>query len=134
VFLLIEVSINGGSTWITAASSYSYIAQVFEVTNAGEKNDSAGDTALRLTADGTGNGVGNAATKTLCGLVHLYTPDNTTYHNRFTWDLTYVSAGGRIQRVVGGGAYLGTSAVNALRFRFSSGNFADGNIVQHKLF
>jgi hypothetical protein len=134
VFLLIEVSINGGSTWVTAASSYTYIAQVFEVTNAGEKNDSAGDTALRLTADGVGNGVGNAAIKTLCGLVHLYTPDNTTYHKRFTWDLTYISAGGRAQRVVGGGTYLGTSAVNALRFRFSSGNFADGNIVQHKLF
>lgn len=134
VVLTLEVSNNNGSTWVTAANSYSYVNQVDEAAGAGEKNDIAGDVRLELTGDNAGNGVGNGATETLSGIVYLFTTDNSAHHKRFIWDLTYVSANGRIQRVTGAGAYLGTSAVNAVRFRFSSGNFADGFITLHKLF
>jgi hypothetical protein len=134
VMLLLEVSTNNGSTWVTAANSYTYVNQVDEAGAAGEKNDIAGDTRIELTGDTAGNMVGNLSTEALCGFVTLFTPDNTAHYKRFLWDLVYTSASGRLQRVVGSGMYLGTSAVNAVRFRFSTGNFSDGYISVHKLF
>jgi len=73
---------------------------------------------------------GNGADESGSGLLTLFNPASTTYVKHFLSDYTYVhQADLAINQIVAGYGNT-TSAVNAVRFQMSSGNF-DGTILMY---
>jgi hypothetical protein len=72
-------------------------------------------------------GIGNSAYKSVCGIVRLFDPSETTYYKKIS-----ILAGGEVNATDGMAAQLtyssraSTSVVNALQFYMSSGNIAAG--------
>ena len=62
------------------------------------------------------------------GTLQLYNPSSTTYVKHFIADMQGVANGGNSSRVFIAGYGNTTSAINAIRFQFSSGNIDDGVI------
>jgi hypothetical protein len=71
--------------------------------------------------------VGNGADKSVSGSLTLFNPASTTYVKHFISDTNQVGGSDYSARVLMAGYGNTTSAVNAIRFQFDSGNF-DGTI------
>lgn len=116
-------STNGGSTYDTSAL---YVASVLEFNSTGSATvgQAIGSptTALWLTASGN---VQTTSTYGVVGHLRLYSPGSAN-HKLLTGELLYNAT--VLQRIVLGGEYQSTTAVNAIRFLFSSGNIASGTI------
>jgi hypothetical protein len=86
--------------------------------------DLAQSTSFQNLTEGTGNG----ADESLSGLISLFNPSSTTYVKHFISDSNgYKDANYSVRSLVAGYGNT-TSAINAVRFQMSSGNF-DGTIL-----
>jgi hypothetical protein len=83
-------------------------------------------TSFQLLTEGTGSG----ADESVSGLMSLFNPSSTTYVKHFIADSNgYKDADYSVRSLVAGYGNT-TSAINALRFQMSSGNF-DGTILMY---
>ena len=73
-------------------------------------------------------GTGNGADENLGGSLTLFNPSSTTYVKHFIGTSSGYYSGGQEQGYVAGYANT-TSAVNAIQFKYASGNIADGTIA-----
>jgi hypothetical protein len=71
----------------------------------------------------------NDADSNSAGTLQLFNPSSTTYVKHFIADMQGVANNGNSSRVFIGGYGNTTSAINAIKFQFSSGNIADGTIA-----
>lgn len=75
-----------------------------------------------------GNNVANDANYGVCGQLRLFSPQSTSVYKRVLGYLNAKDGGGTFTNFVQSGVYQSTTAVNAFRFLFSSGNIASGTI------
>ena len=125
--LFFNVSIDGGANWKTD-TAYKY---VFEETYTGVT--SGGSAFSGTNAFGTiDNGTSNSATNGgMCGIMRVINPANASGHKRFLVDVgTSYTSGSLLQsHMFGFTAYTGvTSAINAIKFAYASGNITSGSI------
>ena len=130
VSLFMRFSTDGGSTFISTSTYdvHSRTQQTSTVVNA----DNTGSDRIMLTGTGTGSTVGSAAGEFgVSGVVNLFTPNGSakTYtHSTITFDS---ATSALFMSVQGFGRNSTTSAVNAVRFYFSSGNVESGRISMY---
>ena len=87
-------------------------------------------------AQGTGvqrisDGQGNASDESACGVLTLFNPSSTTYVKHFISSFTEYNAGDYNVSMFVAGYGNTTSAVNAIRFTFVSGNISDGTFLMY---
>lgn len=70
----------------------------------------------------------NGATASICGSMKLFNPLGTVSHKKFTSDCVADGSDGNLYRHYAAGRYRSTTAVNAIRFMFSTGNITSGTI------
>jgi hypothetical protein len=122
VELALTVSTDGGSNY--SATSYRYAYQYAGSSGSvGNVTNNAG-TILAL-----GAGVENTTSTTgHHGSVHLFGPGSSSRVKAFLVDMTYQGTDGYYYSLRGSGWWADVTAVDALRFAYSSGNIAEGTI------
>ena len=123
-----NVSIDGGSNYNVAKTTTAFQA-------AHAEDDGVANLAYKPTMDlanGTGyqiigNEVANGNDLSTVGVLHLFKPSSTTFvkHFIYTGNVCFPD---RSVNVFHAGYANTTSAVNAINFKFSSGNIDDGTI------
>jgi len=131
--LQFETSTDGGSTWGVTKTSATFRAE----------HDVAGSTtelaywigiAEATTAVTLTDFLGNVAPESGMATVKLFNPASTTYVKNFYVETQSWTAGAgrnRSNNLFGGGYLNTTSAINALRFKISSGNIAYGKFKMY---
>ena len=74
---------------------------------------------------------GNAAGESFSGIVYVRQPANTSIFTVVDGHLSGVNSAGGSGSIFGGGVYLATTAVTAIRFLMESGNTTDGRITMY---
>jgi hypothetical protein len=90
--------------------------------------DLAQSTAFQVIGDGPW---GNGADESGSGSMQLFNPSSTTYVKHFISDINFYYFGDFTIRSMMAGYGNTTSAVNAVQFKMSSGNIADGIIKMY---
>lgn len=118
--LILRSSSNNGSSYDSGASDYAWAG--LQVNTAGTVSGAAdtADTGLYI-----GSQHGNAANEDCSGLVYVFNPRQSKYTTFHSHMMFTNAAGGNVFRQIYG-KRLSTSAVNAIQFRFYSGNIASG--------
>lgn len=122
VSLWMRVSTDGGSTYDTTAI-YSYADYRF--ISSGSAPGGAVTQAQFQVTNGTDT-VANTATAGVNGSLKLFNPLSTVVYKYLRGSLEYVST--NLEGTIWVGGYASTTAINAFRFLFSSGNIALGTI------
>jgi hypothetical protein len=122
-----NMSTDGGSNYnVTKTSTYFYVFETEADTN-GFSYGTFGDLAQSTAFQDIAGNVGNGADESCIGTLTLFNPSSTTYVKHFISDCTYYWQGDGSETDRASGYGNTTSAVNAVRFQMSSGNF-DGTI------
>lgn len=116
-----QFSSDGGANWL-AGSTYEWFYSYLRST--GGNVFANPDTSIHLA-----NAVSNATDANLSFTTRLYNP-NEAVRTRVAYDVLQPNSGdsGNMYRYNGHGSYLATTALDAVRFLFSSGNIASGTI------
>ena len=127
----INFSTDGGSTYsVTKTSSWFQSLHYESDSNAyleyRTENDLAQSTAIQLLTFGVRT---SAADEGVCGTLNFYNPSSTTYVKHYIADTH--SARNWSHRVFCSGYCNTTSAVNAVKFQYDSGNIATGTILMY---
>jgi hypothetical protein len=121
--LYLRVSEDGGSTFKSGASDYSYTGRVLLTTGGGIDERSNAAAQIRMVE----GGLGNTSTKSLNGRIFFYAPSDTTKHKNFQFYFSYAETGTAHKHIRGGALYKSTTnAINGIRLFMSSGNIAEG--------
>ena len=126
-----QVSSDGGSSYGVAITSAALAAIHTEADGEASLFNATGQDLSQSTSyQQIGNEQSNDADSGGCGELHLFNPSSTTYAKHFMLRFGFMddaySASGIKDSVISG--YINsTSAVNAIQFKMSSGNF-DGKI------
>ena len=122
-----NMSTDSGSNYNTTKTTTNFIAYHFENdTDAVLAYNGSYDLAQSTAFQTIGDQVGNGADECISGTLQLFNPSSTTYVKHF------INTGNKYQysnisiNEFQAGYGNTTSAVNALQFKFSSGNIADG--------
>jgi len=116
-------SIDGGSTYL-AGTNYAWVQKGRDTASANHNSQNASDAQIRVTP----SGVGSTANESLTGQVSLFNVDSASYKKAIIQDCFNESAGAFVSSE-GAGWIKTTSAVDAIKFTFSSGNIASGEIL-----
>jgi hypothetical protein len=114
-----QSSTDGGSTY-DAGSNYSWANHY--TGNADGSHFSSSDSKIIL----CDNQQNNAQPGGACGTMRLFMPNASSY-TMTAHDMVYYP-GGMVYRITGQGTYLSTTAINAFRVLYSSGNIASGTV------
>jgi len=125
-----QTSTNGGSSYGVSLTSSNSVAY-----NKSDGTDGAGPS---ITADDQGNGssnqiisgsVGNGADEALNGEFWLFDPSNNSKVKHFICKTVYHQNNEYVEYNFTSGYFNTTTAINAMKFLFSSGNIDEGNIT-----
>jgi hypothetical protein len=121
VGLQMVTSTDGGSTWLAGTTYHWYMNR------SGGAQSNYGDS---MPVDGYATGlVGNSASYGgVSGSVRVYNPLSATAYKSLTLLAAFLAYDGSPEAINGMGSIETTTAVNALRFKFSSGNIVSGTI------
>lgn len=123
--LLLQVSEDGGSTWETGASAYSW---AYQGSSGGGATNSA-----NANYDGfkvTDNvGIGNAAGEFGEMTITVSRPTDTTRETMFRAIGSFINSGGTLVTFRSSGYYKTSSVVDSVRLIFESGNIQDGDVT-----
>jgi len=72
--------------------------------------------------------VGSGADESLAGILHLYSPSNTTYVTHYTAQMVFHTLNDQARNLFTAGYFNTTSAINAVRFNTVQGDIDSGNI------
>jgi hypothetical protein len=128
-----NLSTDSGSNYNVTKTTTSFQAQHDEADTASAltyvlANDLAQSTAYQVLA--ANNGIGNGADESFAGSMSLFNPASTTYVKHFiSTNAYYLNVDYAINTYIAGYANT-TSAINAVDFKMSSGNF-DGTILMY---
>ena len=78
----------------------------------------------------TDPGIGNGSDESGVGILHLFSPSNTTYVKHFYARSTYYQYNDRSNHSFVAGYFNTTSAIDAISFKMASGNF-DGTVKMY---
>jgi len=117
------VSTDGGSTFKAGATDYNWAYNVCSDAGANTPIGAVTDTSAVLTG-----GVTNGNASGINGTVRLTSPSSAAVNKMVIYDLDYIANSGVLVRIAGCGRYTAVTAVNAIRFLFTSGNLATGTI------
>jgi len=121
-------STDAGSNYNTTKTS-TYI-NIYNLEAGGAEGlayDTTFDLAQSTAFQSLGFNIGSDADQSLSGSLLIFNPSSTTYVKHFIADSNYVHNADRSYRDLVAGYMNTTSAVNAIQFKMSSGNF-DGTI------
>lgn len=123
--LVLRASTDGGSSFADGASDYRYALIQHNDTSSGSSIiKSSGSTTILLA-----NFVGSDTSEGVSGSVTIYKPHDTGRYTHFWHSATYMDNGGRVTAQHGASIYNATTAVNGLRFIFSSGAVESGFVA-----
>jgi hypothetical protein len=94
--------------------------------------DTSGDLAQSTSDHPITRLLGNGSDESVSGSLQLFNPSSTTYVKHFICDVDSYNRANYAQRFLVAGYGNTTSAVNAVRFQMSSGNF-DGTIYLYAI-
>ena len=126
-----QTSTNGGSSYGVSLTSSNSVAY--------NKSDGT-DGAVVITDDDQGNGssnqiisgsVGNGADEALNGEFWLFDPSNTSKVKHFICKTVYHQNNEYVEYNFTSGYFNTTTAINAIKFLYSSGNIDEGNITMY---
>ena len=127
-----NVSIDSGSNYNVAKTSTQFNARQSEGDSTGFSyitgNDLANGTGFQIIGDGVGGGV---ADESLSGTLQIFEPANTTFVKHFISTTNNYRTNDDTYNVFTAGYVNTTSAVNAIQFKFSSGNTDSGTIKMY---
>ena len=109
-----------------------YQATLYEWTFSGVSNaanDRSGtvDSKINVGCDTAGTGaVGNAAAESISATIMFDNPESSTQYKFFSFQGSYYAAVGRLYGYFGGGMWVSTTAITAVRIMFESGTIASG--------
>jgi hypothetical protein len=119
----VRFSTNGGSSY-DSSSIYDFAGHIANTgTFAANVNAGAGAAQGKIF-----DGMSNSAGTSMNGKANLYNPGSTSLYKMLVYQFGIPSGTTELYNVVGSGRYRSTTAVNAFRFYFSSGNIASGTI------
>ena len=123
-----NLSTDGGSNYnVTKTTTYFY-AYHTEADATGFGYETSGDLAQSTAFQLLAGAVGSDADQSVGGSLQLFNPSSTTYVKHFISNCAYSWQGDANENDYVAGYGNTTSAVNAVRFQMSSGNF-DGTIL-----
>ena len=125
-----NMSTDGGSNYNVTKTTTAFVAFHNEAdTETGLVYDAPSDLAQSTSYQrlDVGGAVGNDADQTISGSLTLFNPSSTIYVKHFISNLNFSDYGNYANNSFIAGYGNTTSAVNAIRFQMSSGNF-DGTI------
>ena len=128
-----NLSTDSGSNYNVTKTTNSYEAYNYEAGTSGTLSYNAGQDLAQSTAfQQLGAGVGSGADECLAGSMQLFNPASTTYVKHFINNTnTYYQSPAYSINLFTAGYGNTTSAINAIQFKFSSGNIADGTILMY---
>ena len=122
-------SADGGSNYGVAITSTSFRAFHDEAdTLTGLGYQTGADLAQSTAFQTLTNGIGNGADETTVGTLQLFNPSSTTYVKHFIGRCNGYQGANFSIEVNTAGYFNTTSAINAIQFKFDTGNF-DGTIA-----
>ena len=90
--------------------------------------DLAQSTNFQVLAGAVGNGADGNDDECASGKMHLFNPSSTTFVKHFTSRINMYENGNSCHTIFVGGFINDTTAITRVRFKFSSGNIATGDI------
>jgi len=126
--LYVRTSSNAGSSYDAGASDYHFIGAAYNSSGVSAIGNSTGAAFGYIAGTSGVYSVDNASTSGVSGVMHVTNPSSTAAYKLLMTDTNYVGDGGTINRFIGSTHRRSTSAINAIRFLFSSGNIASGSI------
>ena len=129
VFLQFNASADNGSNYNVTKTTTFWRAQNKEDDSSGsvaydDGSDSAQQTGFQVLENGNSSDNDHASS----GYLHLFNPSSTTFQKLYYSRMSSTSAGDFNIHSNTGGAFNSTSAINNVRFQFSSGNIDSGTI------
>jgi len=122
--LEMTVSTDGGSSYISTNYGFGHKGSTAA---GGELSHAATNDSV---FDMSSNNVGNAADESISVQVYLHKPSGTDGHKLISGTSTVVDNNNTVSSTVFGGMnYSTTSAINAVKFNFGSGNIDRGNFT-----
>lgn len=122
-------STNGGSSYGVTITTTNFIAEHSEAGTSPALSYVAGDDLAQSTDFQTlCRRVGGENDESCSGILNLYNPSSTTYVKHFISDFNLYQSQNFSLRSLTAGYFNTTSIVNAIQFKFSSGNIDDGQI------
>jgi len=129
VFFTFNLSTDNGSTYAVTKTS-TFIASYHNEsdTATGLVYETARDLAQSTAFQNLGDTVGNGADESMSGSLTLFNPSSAVYVKHFISCTNTLQASNFTDEVFVAGYGNTTSAVNAIQFKFASGNIDDGII------
>ena len=129
VFLSFNASADNGSNYNVTKTTTFWRAQNKEDDSGGsvaydDGSDSAQQTGFQVLENGNSSDNDHASS----GYLHLFNPSSTTFQKLYYSRMSSTSAGDFNIHSNTGGTFNSTSAINNIRFQFSSGNIDSGTI------
>ena len=123
-----QVNADGAADYNETITSTSFIAHGYESGSGSSMNyqtaeDQAEGTAFQVLGDEIGNG----SDESLSGILHIFSPANTTFVTHFYSRCTFYGADDSAKDTFQGGYFNVTTAITDIQFKMDSGNF-DGVI------
>jgi len=130
VKLKYNFSIDTGSNYNVTKTSSNFYAGHTEADATGFGYDSG---LAQSTSDafGTVGAIGSAADEGCSGELYLFDPSNTTFVKHFHGKVTIYGSNPQAQITYTGGYCNTTSAIDAVRINFESGNIASGTVKMY---
>lgn len=130
--LQLLTSSNGGSSFDTGATDYLY-ANSYASSNAGHAASVSGSAnSMYLTPLGANGVESSSSLGGVSGVMYIHRTSGANY-TRMTFHSHFSEFSGWVCNCVGGGARKSTTAANAIRFLFSTGNIASGEFKLYGL-
>ena len=130
VSLELLTSTNGGSSYDTGASDYSWFAQMHDTNTGDGADDSIWMNGL---SSGTAYRFGSASNEDGLSFVLYVEGAHLTKRTQFHWIGGGFDAGGVMKLFLGAGARLESADVDGIRLLFSSGNIESGTVTAYGL-
>ncbi len=124
-----QASTDGGSNYNTTCTSTIFTAQHKEDGSGGQINYNTGQDAAQSTGYiYTSGSYGNVADEAGCINLHLFNPASTTYVKNWYLEDQHLQGDQWSMNIFTAGYFNTTSAINAVSFKFESGNIDSGTL------
>jgi hypothetical protein len=125
-----NLSTDGGSNYNVTKTTTDFYAYHTEADSTGFAYLTSNDLAQSTAYVPFAGSLGSDADQNLAGTLQLFNPASTTYVKHFIGNLNYAWQGDGTEQELTAGYGNTTSAINAIDFKMSSGNF-DGTILMY---
>ena len=127
-----QASTDGGSNYNTTVTSSSFKAFHYENdSSAAVEYDTGRDLAQATSFQPLTDGVGSGDDESCAGELFLFDPSSTTFVKHFISTIQLYHADDRANPQYTAGYFNTTSAINAIQFKFDTGNIDSGTIEMY---